>query len=221
MRIFALDAAGGGCAVCLWHDGVVLAAQSQRMERGQAESLMPMIASVMTGYEWSSIDRFAVTVGPGSFTGVRLGLSAARGLGLANNKPVIGITTPEAYVAMAGSFGQGSVLVVAVESRRAEVYAQAFHAGKATGEIALLLPQDVMPHLGLTDGAVIGLTGDATARLKALPHWQGATLLESAGAIDPAAVAALAARRPTPITPPRALYVRPPDAVPAKARLRD
>ena len=80
----------------------LIAHESQAMKRGHAEALMPLIGRVIkeAGIAFADLDRVAVTTGPGSFTGLRVGLSAARGIALAANKPVVGgFTFPTAYAA--------------------------------------------------------------------------------------------------------------------------
>src|ERR1700749_3269007 len=107
MLILAIDTALEACAVALLDTGTskVIASESQAMKRGHAEALMPMIARVMkeSDLTFAALDRLAVTSGPGSFTGLRVGLSAARGIALAAGKPVVGITTLSAYAAPVGS----------------------------------------------------------------------------------------------------------------------
>src|ERR1700716_1556841 len=103
MLILAIDTALDACAACVLDTGAgePIAQESQAMKRGHAEALMPLIARVIkiSGIAFASLDRIAVTTGPGSFTGLRVGLSAARGIGLAADKPVVGLTTLTAYAA--------------------------------------------------------------------------------------------------------------------------
>ena len=103
MLILAIDTALDACAAGVLDTdaGKLIAQESQPMKRGHAEALMPLIARVMkeSGIAFLSLDRIAVTTGPGSFTGLRVGLSAARGIALAANKPVVGLTTLTAYAA--------------------------------------------------------------------------------------------------------------------------
>src|ERR1700716_2944578 len=97
MRVLAIDCALDACAAAVLDSttGSIIASQTRIMVRGHAEALMPLIARVMdeAEVEFKELDRIAVTVGPGSFTGLRVGISAARGIALAAAKPAIGLTT--------------------------------------------------------------------------------------------------------------------------------
>src|SRR5436190_24263741 len=103
MLILAIDTALEACAVAVLdtETNSLRAQEQQAMARGHAEALMPMIERVMqtAALAFTALDRIAVTVGPGSFTVLRVGISAARGLGLAADKPVMGVTTLSAYPA--------------------------------------------------------------------------------------------------------------------------
>src|ERR1700693_3330361 len=97
MRVLAIDCALDACAAAVLESrtGAIIASQTRIMVRGHAEALMPLIARVMdeAEVEFKELGRIAVTVGPGSFTGLRVGISAARGIALAARKPAIGLTT--------------------------------------------------------------------------------------------------------------------------------
>ncbi len=103
MLILAIDTALDACAAAVLDTraGIPIAQESQAMKRGHAEALMPLIARVMkeSGIAFAALDRIAVTTGPGSFTGLRVGISAARGIALAAGKPIVGLTTLTAYAA--------------------------------------------------------------------------------------------------------------------------
>jgi len=82
--------------------------------------------------DYHALDRIAVTVGPGSFTGLRVGISAARGIGLAANKPVVGVTTLAAYAAPVIGSGGDDPVIVAIDARHDHVYSQTFSANGTT-----------------------------------------------------------------------------------------
>jgi tRNA threonylcarbamoyladenosine biosynthesis protein TsaB len=129
MLILAIDTALDACAAAVLDTGTsnVIASESQAMKRGHAEALMPLIARVMkeAGIPFAALDRIAVTSGPGSFTGLRVGLSAARGIGLAASKPVVGLTTLSAYAAPIVSEGAEQPVISAIDARHDHVYLQA------------------------------------------------------------------------------------------------
>src|SRR6266404_8592747 len=115
MLILAIDTALDACAAAVLdtESGRLIAQESESMKRGHAEALMPMIARVIkaSGIGFSGLDRIAVTTGPGSFTGLRVGLSAARGIALAASKPVVGLTTLSAYAApIVGQNGEHPII---------------------------------------------------------------------------------------------------------------
>ena len=99
--VLAIDAALGACAAAVYDAGLgqTLAVQSYVMSRGHAEVLMPMIERVMRGTGYESLDAVAVTAGPGAFTGLRIGLAAARGIALAADIPAIGVSAFAAIAA--------------------------------------------------------------------------------------------------------------------------
>src|ERR1700732_4807021 len=103
MRVLAIDCALDACAAAVFDSdaGTILASQTRIMVRGHAEALMPLIARVMdeAEVEFKELDRIAVTVGPGSFTGLRVGIAAARGIALAAAKPAVGLSTLAGFAA--------------------------------------------------------------------------------------------------------------------------
>ncbi|VBB69746.1 TsaB protein, required for threonylcarbamoyladenosine (t(6)A) formation in tRNA [invertebrate metagenome] len=133
MLIMAIDSASHGCSVAVWQDGTVLASCDQSLPERQAEILVPMVQAVLdkARLSFADIDLFAVTVGPGSFTGVRVGLATARGLGLAAARPVAGVTTTETVAWIARSDNRinndpNHCIVVILDTRRADFYVQSF-----------------------------------------------------------------------------------------------
>jgi tRNA threonylcarbamoyladenosine biosynthesis protein TsaB len=128
MLILAIDTALDACAagVLDTRTSKLVAHESLPMKRGHAEALMPLIGRVMkaSGIGFADLHRIAVTTGPGSFTGLRVGLSAARGLGLAAGKPVVGLTTLAAYAAPVVSAGGAHPIISAIDARHDHVYFQ-------------------------------------------------------------------------------------------------
>src|SRR6201747_3134050 len=128
MLILAIDTALDACAAGVLDTdaGEMIASESQAMKRGHAEALMPLIGRVMkdSGIAFAALDRIAVTTGPGSFTGLRVGLSAARGLALAADKPVVGLSTLTAYAAPVVGQNAPHAVVSAIDARHDHVYFQ-------------------------------------------------------------------------------------------------
>ena len=128
MLILAIDTALDACAAAVLDtdNNQPIAHESQAMKRGHAEALMPLVARVMkeSGIAFAALDRIAATTGPGSFTGLRVGLSAARGIALAANKPVVGITTLTAYAAPHVSDHGEHPIITAIDARHDHVYLQ-------------------------------------------------------------------------------------------------
>jgi tRNA threonylcarbamoyladenosine biosynthesis protein TsaB len=138
MNVLAFDTCFGAVSVAVrWQnaDGEWLQREAyEEMDIGQAERLMPMIATVMqeAGLTFSDLDQIAVTRGPGSFTGVRVGVAAARGLALATGLPVVSATSLRVMAARADRVlgeRRQPVVAVAVDARRGSLYVQLFLAG--------------------------------------------------------------------------------------------
>ncbi|MFY9292420.1 MAG: tRNA (adenosine(37)-N6)-threonylcarbamoyltransferase complex dimerization subunit type 1 TsaB, partial [Methylorubrum rhodinum] len=129
MRILAIDTALDACAACIATDASddLLAEESMPLARGHAEALLPLIERVMARVDggFASLSRVAVTVGPGSYTGLRVGLSAARAVGLATGIPVVGVTTLSALLAPQLALDGASLIAAAIDARHGAVYLQA------------------------------------------------------------------------------------------------
>ena len=124
MKLLAVDTALGACSVAVLEDDVVLVHRLEFMERGHAEALAPMVEEAMAaaGVPFAAIDRLAVTTGPGTFTGQRVGLAFMRGLRVALGKPLVGVTTLSA-MAQGARAETGLALAAALhDARRNEVY---------------------------------------------------------------------------------------------------
>ena len=187
-----------------------LATCSEPMTRGHQERLGPMVREVMlaAGLEFDAVQRIAVTVGPGSFTGLRVGLAFAKGLGLALGLPVAGIGTLEAL-----AVGSPERCASVVDAGRGRVYVQAFLDGAAVSQPASLEIEEAGVRLRDLLGDRARLIGPGAPLLAALlPLWE----LEPRAAPDPLALARLAATRP--LQPAQPLYLRAPDATPKALR---
>src|SRR5215468_5568105 len=163
MLILAIDTALDACAAAVLdtESNKVIAQESAAMKRGHAEALMPLVARVMkqSGIAFDALDRIATTTGPGSFTGLRVGLSAARGIALAASKPVVGITTLTAFAAPHVSEHGEHPIISAIDARHDHVYLQV-----VSGQGASLVTPRVAPVAEALDAARFGaplLVGNA------------------------------------------------------------
>jgi len=134
LRVLGIDTALGACSACVLDGSTVVAEETLVLDRGHAEALLPLIERVMAavpgGFE--SLDRVAVTVGPGSFTGLRVGISAARAIGLAAGVPVVGVTTLSAFLAPLVAAGGNRLNAAAIDARHGHLYFQCIAAGART-----------------------------------------------------------------------------------------
>jgi tRNA threonylcarbamoyladenosine biosynthesis protein TsaB len=216
MLILAIDTTLDACAAGVLDTDAskMLAQESQPMKRGHAEALMPLIARVMkeSGIPFASLDRIAVTTGPGSFTGLRVGLSAARGIGLAANKPVVGLTTLTAYAAPVVGQNAEQPVISAIDARHDHVYFQV-----VSGNGSSLIRPQVVPieeALGASRFGAPHLVGNAAKILAdrwpahALPPFK----IDAQIAPEIAWVAWLGAAVSPNTAPARPFYLRAPDA---------
>ena len=200
MLILGIDSAGFGCAACVVRDGEVVALAHEQMERGQDQRLMPLVLDVMkkAGVEFDQLDRIAVTRGPGSFTGIRIGLAAARGIGLASGKPVIGIDRFAVYREQIKTINQN--LLVVINARRKEFFCRFYPARDDAAEPMMVTPEEIAAFLERHSGTV--LAGDVSLPgMTASEESEVVTATKLAGAAYPDDIEHL----------PRPLYIRPPD----------
>ncbi|HKH34940.1 MAG TPA: tRNA (adenosine(37)-N6)-threonylcarbamoyltransferase complex dimerization subunit type 1 TsaB [Beijerinckiaceae bacterium] len=133
MRVLAIDTALSACAACVMDagDAEPLSFETIVMERGHAEALLPLVDRVVSKAEggFSGLDRVAVTVGPGSYTGLRVGIAAARAIGLAAHVPVVGVTTLSAFLAALVADENRRVLAAAIDAKHGQVYFQSIAPG--------------------------------------------------------------------------------------------
>ena len=206
MIVLAIDTAGTGCHAALYDSrtDAVLGAAGADIGRGHAERLMEFVdgALAASGLDLPSVERIAVTVGPGSFTGIRVGVAAARGLALALGVPAVGVSS---LAALAADRQAGTPLLVAMDAKRDEVYWQAFAAdGQALSPPALA---GIDAARGIAAGHEGALAGSAAALLRA-------DAPQETDGVSIATVARLGARLDPQGHLPRPLYLRGPDAKP-------
>lgn len=216
MKILAVDTALGACSVAILNDEAVVAHRFVTMSRGHAEALAPMVDEVVkeAGIGFAEFDRLAVTTGPGTFTGQRVGLAFMRGLRLALARPLVGVTTLDAMAAAAARPDR-SWIAVLHEAKRGEVYAtlmtrlktvlpvQVAEFGEMMGAIETATPlQEPVAFAGTAAEAALewyrraGRSADLTDIRQPDALW----------------VARLAAAAPSPSGVPKPLYLRAPDA---------
>lgn len=216
MKILAVDTALGACSAAILDDGRVLAHCFEPMERGHAERLAPMVRDAMAAsrLEFQGLDRLAVTVGPGTFTGQRVGYAFMRGLRLALGRPLLGVTTLESMARGAMAETAANSAAVLHDARRDEVYVL------VTGRIAVPLQiatfEDAirMVRDAATDTREpLAIAGTATEAAAAVLGGHGMKLLKTQiTAPDALWAARIALSAPEPESVPRPLYLRPPDA---------
>ena len=216
MKILALDTAMAACSVAVVEAGRAqpLASAFVSMERGHAEAIAPMVQEAMAaaGLGFGDLDRIAVTTGPGTFTGVRIGLAMARGLGLATGLPVIGIDTLRAIAANDPT--PGAVFLVAADARRDEVYAALYDAQRRVLRQPAVTTVAAAGHDLPPGTRVIG----TAAEMVIAACGRSDVICSRSGNLPVAAeFAALAARLPLPQGLPSPLYLRTPDAKPQAA----
>ncbi len=134
--ILAIDTALAATSVCLLVPGetVPASAETVPMQSGHAEALFPQLDRVVSRVEggFAALTRVAVTIGPGSFTGIRIGVAAGRAIGLARRVPVVGVSTLSALAAPAMAAGIRPPIVVAIDARHGNVFVQSFGVGGET-----------------------------------------------------------------------------------------
>ncbi|MFN3815438.1 tRNA (adenosine(37)-N6)-threonylcarbamoyltransferase complex dimerization subunit type 1 TsaB [Brevundimonas sp.] len=205
MKTLIIDTALGACTAVAAEGVRVVAAETEIMARGHQERLGGMVRTAMASAGWSfdQLDRIAVTTGPGSFTGLRVGLAFAQGLGLALDRPVNGLSTLAA-LAHDAEAAPGAAVWALIDARRGQVYGQRFVDRAATEGPAALAIEKATARVAGEDGGVT-LVGTG-ANLIALMAGRVIDRI----APSPEALARLAADHPGGEA--RPLYLRAPDA---------
>ena len=170
MKILAIDCTHGTCSAAFFDGEKVVSEIVEEMERGQAERLIPMVQDVLKKAEagFSDVDAVAVTTGPGSFTGVRVGLAAADGIALAAGLPMIGVSVLEVLAwKIAVRHSDMKKVCLVLETKRDDYYAQCFEAEKPLTEPSALSAKDLS---GLNGFFFAGNAVDRLAAENGLPN---------------------------------------------------
>jgi tRNA threonylcarbamoyladenosine biosynthesis protein TsaB len=213
VKLLAMDTAASACSAALWDEGVVVE-RLQPMSRGHSEALLPMILDVMGAADlnFCDLDALAVSTGPGAFTGLRVGLAAARGVGLAAGLPCLGVSTLEAIAeAVDWSEVGDSTVLIALDTKRDDYYVQVFRASRPLGSPVV----ETRSNLALAfAGQRLLLAGDASETLAAALTASdiGVDVLDIPRHSTAGRIAVLAAARwcsgERPRTPPSPVYLR-------------
>ncbi len=217
--ILGMDTSMSACSVALIADGQTITHASEEMTRGQSEALAPMIDRVMTGHDYADLDAVAVTRGPGAFTGLRIGLAAARSLALTIDRPCLGISTFDVLSLQVMQntdvvIPADGIIVVAIETKRDDFYIQAIgEDGSFVIAPTAMMAEDIRANL--PDDRPLFIAGDGWPRLHQEWGPEGPAMREIPNVVLPdAAVLAKCAQAfvATPDDAPTSpLYLRPPD----------
>ena len=217
MKLLVIDTALGACTVGVFEDDKALAVRSEPMAKGHSERIGGFVRDVVADSRigFDALHRIGVTVGPGSFTGLRVGLAFAHGLGEALDRPVIGVSTLAALAASRPIAGNQPVAAV-IDARRGQVYLQVFR-----GDAPLCPPQalaidaavDLLTELNVAE--MLG-TGAAILNARRAERAMAALVQTDPPVLDPTAYAlARLTRLADPAaSSPNPLYLRAPDATP-------
>ncbi|MEQ9518207.1 MAG: tRNA (adenosine(37)-N6)-threonylcarbamoyltransferase complex dimerization subunit type 1 TsaB [Parvibaculum sp.] len=213
MKLLAIDTSQAACSVALWQDGKSAGHRYRDMPKGHAEALIPMLDDLRNerGFSMEELDAFAVTVGPGTFTGLRVGLATARGFAVALGKPCLGVTSLEAIAYPAAQEAEkGELIAACFDARRDEAYLQLFNkdltpvtepALVSLDDLETLLPDAPLRAVGTGARLIAAAAEERTwiAKASPLPDARSVAAIASARSLDQA-------------LPPTPLYLRAPDA---------
>jgi tRNA threonylcarbamoyl adenosine modification protein YeaZ len=209
MIVLALDTAGVDCAAAVYDSGSdsVIGEVTETIGRGHAEHLMDVVDRALAEADiaLAAVERVVVTIGPGSFTGIRIGVAAARGFALSLNIPAVGVTTLEVMAAVAREMNPGKPVLAAIDAKREEIYLQSFDAnGHPLDEARAVTIDEARAIADAFDGVV---TGSAVARLSDAPPPARSDAFPIATVARLGAVKSVGEK-------PKPLYLRGPDARP-------
>ena len=200
MKLLVIDTALSLCTAAVFENGAALAVRSETMVKGHQERLAGFVREAMAeaGIGFDALDRIGVTTGPGSFTGLRVGLAFAQGFGAALDRPVVGVSTLDALAAsLVGGLPSSGSVAALIDARRGQVYARFWRDGIAEGPAEAL-------SLDAAAVRVAALLAQACST---------ARIVDLTGP-GPAALARLVAAADPRLAPPEPQYLRAPDATP-------
>ena len=226
MRVMALDTTSRGGSVALVDDGQLVDERAGDASRTHGERLPGELAAL--GVEWSSVDVFAVAAGPGSFTGLRIGIATIQGLALVNKRPAVGVSALEALAQLASrDLPEGDTIAAWVDAQRGEVFSALYRVAQG----ALFSPERLVELEAPAVGAPLAtmsawsrhdltsttFAGDGAARYAPMLNAAGSTIRLARPALLAGAVgcmASVSAARGLAAAPDavRPLYIRRPDA---------
>lgn len=213
MRLLLIDTALSLCTAAVFADGTALAVRSEPMFKGHQERLAGFVRDAMAeaGIGFDALDRIGVTTGPGSFTGLRVGLAFAQGFGAALECPVVGISTLDALAASIATDRTMTKAVAAlIDARRGQVYARFWRCGLVEGPAEALALEAAASRIAAL-GPEVTLVGSGAPLLsEAAP---GAVVVDLPGP-SPEALARLVAAADPRLARPEPRYLRAPDATP-------
>jgi tRNA threonylcarbamoyl adenosine modification protein YeaZ len=219
MRILAIDTCCGAVSACVLDSGAdgAIARRTEPMARGHAEALAPLLEELLAGVAggFASLDRIAATAGPGSFTGIRIGLATARAMGLALEIPVLGVSTLVAFAAPLLLEARSEIIASVIDAHHGRVYLQLF---EATGRPLLPPRVDGLREAARAIGAGPVRIAGSGARLLAIEAARLGVAVERADGAefpDIVAIARIGLATEARACPPRPVYLKPPDARPA------
>jgi len=217
MRVLVIDTSLGACTACVVEDGSLLGVRSELMTKGHQEKLGGMVRDAVAdaardgGGGFEKIDRIGVTVGPGSFTGLRVGLAFAQGLGTSLDRPVIGLSTLDG---LAISIRPNGLVAAVVDARRGQVYIRLFRDARPISEPQALSWADatdlILREAGEAPALLVG--SGAPVLHDAAPERLSKALIAPFPAPSPEGLAFMTAMADPERCPATPLYLREPDA---------
>jgi tRNA threonylcarbamoyladenosine biosynthesis protein TsaB len=214
--VLALDTALAACSVCLFdaRRDKVISSERAILGKGHAEALLPMLERVIAKLDggWSAVERIGVVVGPGSYTGLRVGIAAARAAALATGRPAVGVTTFAALAEPLAGVSEGVPIAATIDARHGNVFFQIFSPeGRPLDEPAALSLTEAAERIGARP---VQLVGSGSSALHSILSETGGMARSSLSdnLPDIVCVAKLAAAADPNASPPDPVYVKPADA---------